>query len=163
VIRHDPVVHSVAASSTSHPMPHPPQSVRLVVEVSHPVASLSSQLSHPGSQAARVQVPAPHELSALSAMHGASQPPQCRGSLAVSTQLVPQMVALTGHVATQLAAPVETSQFGVAAAQASPHSLQSVPVPSGVSQPLLTTPSQSPQPSWHATSSQVPLPQLSVA
>jgi hypothetical protein len=44
-IRHDPVEQSATALARLHAMPHPPQLVTEVSEVSHPFESAPSQLA----------------------------------------------------------------------------------------------------------------------
>jgi hypothetical protein len=128
-----------------HATPHPPQSVPLAIDTSHPVAAIVSQSAKSSSQTPSPHDPAVHLPSAWSARHWVPQPPQCWVSVAVSTQLDPHCTAAgAAHAATQVLAPdASTPQSGVVSAHAVAHAPQSLGLISEASQPVEAIVSQS--------------------
>ncbi len=83
-------------------------------------------------------------------MHAVVHDPQWSASVMRSTQVVPQRVGVAPPQPLAHANIVPLPEHtGVAAGQMRPHIPQFMPVERSVSQPLVASPSQSPQPSSH--------------
>jgi hypothetical protein len=133
--------------------PQEPQSGRVSREVSQPLASFPSQLSHRESQEPILQLPPLQVAVAWTRVQGVLQLPQ---SVSVSREVSQPSVSLvlqSPHMASQLPIsqipPLQASEAW-SKAHASAQSLQLEMVPSCVSQPLVSFPSQSPKVLLHS-------------
>jgi hypothetical protein len=156
---HVPVAHDSVPFARLQLTPQAPQSVSVVMGVSHPSVTSPLQSSHPASHAS-TQLLTTHEGVALTVLHAASHAPQWLGSVRRSTQLPPHRSSPAAQPVTQ---PVAGSQIGVATPQVvvqSPH----VAVDERLaSQPSLTTPLQSANPGSQLSIAQLPVAHVSAA
>jgi hypothetical protein len=161
-----PVEQLVVAFGREHVVPHAPQLLLVVSEVSQPLVALPSQLPHPLLHVPRVQVPVEQLAEAFVRVQVVPQAPQLllvvsevsQPSLASPLQLPQPLLQLE---IVQL--PVEQLVEAFAAEQPTPQPPQLVLVFSGVSQPSLASPLQLAQPALQLAMTQLPLEQLVVA
>jgi hypothetical protein len=142
---HVPPGQVSAALARLHVTPQPPQSVRVVVERSHPSPALPLQSSKPPLHAVMVQVPVAHDSVAFVRLHAVPQPPQLVRELRAVSQPLLATVSQLPRPASQVpTAHVPEAQVSVppASAHATPHPPQSVRVRVLRSQPLPSLPSQ---------------------
>jgi hypothetical protein len=117
-----PAAHVAAALAKAHRTPQPPQLFTSVARtlVSHPFAAIPSQLPKPAAHTPTAQAPATHAcVETLVSAQAAPQPPQLLGSVAVATQLPPQVESPAPQVAVHM--PAEQTW---PAAHALPHAPQ---------------------------------------
>lgn len=143
-----PVGQLATPSEIPHGRPHAPQLDAVVSDVSQPLPATPSQLPHDSSQLATPHEPKLHEGTACETAHALVQEPQWFGSSAVVHVVPHNTGASTGHVATQIRAPVESRpQSGKDGfVHARMHSPQCAAVVTSVSHPFAAIPSQLPQP-----------------
>jgi hypothetical protein len=162
---HVPDAHDSLAFGRLQPVPHEPQSERVVSGVSQPLLSTPSQLPNPDVHVTRSQVRAAQDSTAFGRLHATPQLPQ---SVKVSSRVSQPFVAFMSQLpnmrshAVRVQVPVAQDSVAFARLQDVPHEPQSASVFSGVSHPSSTSPLQSPQPMSHART-QAPLVQLGVA
>ncbi len=114
---------------------------------SHPFAGLRSQSAKPGAHESITHVPISHRAVALARLQTLPQPPQWFALARVSMHTPPHRTA--PPLQPELHARVAPSHAGVAPVHRSPQRPQLSLVPSGVSQPLDGSVSQSPKLSAH--------------
>lgn len=141
---HVPALHEALPLANEHALPHIPQCVVLLSDVSQPLAMLPSQLPKSALHDPMRQAPAAHAAVPLAIAHALPHIPQWATSVAVSTHAPPQRACPEGHPLPHALPP----QTGVAPLQRRPHIPQWVSLLSGVSQPLAAIMSQSPKPAW---------------
>jgi hypothetical protein len=126
--------------------------------ISQPFVGSPSQSANPGVQAPSRQAPPAQLAEAFAPTQGAPQAPQLAALVCVSTQAPPQSVSGGEQIATQPLA----WQAGSVAGQIAPQPAQSVAVPSGVSQPVEASASQSPHDGLHEATPHRPVAQVAV-
>ena len=143
-------------------MPHPPQWLVLDrVSTSQPFATTPSQFAKPGLQLPMPQTPAAHDAEPFEVEQALPQRPQLPVLVRTSTSQPllarpSQSAKPTLHVNPHAPAVQNTAAFA-RAAQVRPQPPQcSVLVFVFTSQPLVSTPSQSPVPATHAPIAQTP-------
>jgi hypothetical protein len=166
VIVHMPVEQSPVPRDGAHGTPQAPQLVSVFVRVSQPFDVTPSQLPNPGRHSTSVQMPAEHEATAFANVQVTPHAPQfvsvrmdvSQPSVVIMLQSSkPAAQVVTRHM------PLEQSPVPLEGAHTVPHEPQSTLVVSGVSQPLIARPSQSPQLRSHDTISHVPVSHDEVA
>ena len=163
---HAPAEHVVVPFPFVHGCPHAPQLPRLVCTfVSHPFATLPSQLPNPGSHAIEhappVQLAVPFALE-----HAVPHAPQFAVLAAVFTSHpfadTPSQFANPAPHVPSVHVPPEHDSAAFDRSQSDPHAPQFVSVVSGVSHPLPGLPSQSPNPPLQLDTPHLPATQFGV-
>lgn len=165
-VEQTPEAHVAVAFPREQGTPQPPQSVSVLMRVSHPLASMPSQLDQPGEQARIEQLPAAHVAVALAREHVVPHSPQLLSVLRGVSQPVESCESQSAKPSSQVViSQVSDSQVSVALAseQGAPHAPQLLSVVTGVSQPLASMPSQLDQPASHERIPHTPEPQEAVA
>ena len=147
-------------------VPHAPQLVSVVVGVSHPLASLPSQLDQPGLQLRMLHEPEPQVAVALVREQVVPHAPQLVRVVSATSHPLLRFPSQLSNPLSQLTSsqvPVLHDSLAPARLHAAPQAPQLARVVVGVSQPLLSMPSQLAQPALHDEMEQMPLPQLAVA
>lgn len=160
---HVPLGHvAVELGRAGHAAPQLPQSVVVRTLRSQPSLTVVLQSATPALQLVIRQAPATHAPVAAGGAHAASHAPQWSSSLVRSAQSVPHAVRPIAQVFWHATPAPEGPQTGVVPPHAAPHAPQSVEIVSGVSQPSLIPPPQSPYPASQL-GTHVPVAQLAVA
>jgi hypothetical protein len=161
---HEPVEQVAVAFARVHCVAQAPQLARVLSGVSHPLASLLSQLPHPGLHEKILHAPVEHVAVAFTRVHGVAQAPQSSRLVScVSQPLAPspsQLPQPAVQVGTHVPATHEDCPCGFT--QAKPQAPQLFLLVRAVSQPSEASRLQSPQPASHA-SEQEPRAQVAVA
>ena len=150
---HAPALQLAVALAREHPTAQPPQLLRVLRGVSHPLASAASQLPEPALQLPITQLPPAHVGVALARAHALPQDPQLPGVLRGVSQ---PLAALPSQLPQPLSQPpiaqLPAKQAGVACARvhALPQRSQLLTLESEVSHPSAASPLQSPNPILHA-------------
>jgi hypothetical protein len=162
----DPVAQVAAALARVHAVPHAPQLVSELREVSQPFVALASQLPKPASHAPRAQAPVAQLAAAFAREHAVPQLAQFASVVsAVSQPLAAsasQLPKLALHVP-MVQVPVEQLAAALARAHTVPQLAQFASVVSATSQPFESVPSQFPKPALHAEIAQEPVEHVGVA
>jgi hypothetical protein len=146
--------------------PHMPQFAVVLSWRSHPLPSRPSQLPQSGLHIVSVQLPLAHDVLPFGRLQVVPQVPQLESvfsgvsqpfAAASSQSPQPPEHPVTRHV------PVEQSPTPRDGAHEVPHAPQFALVVREVSQPFVSTKSQSPQSGLHDIRAQLPEPQVAVA
>lgn len=154
------------AFAREHGVPHAPQSDSVLVDVSQPFVSTPSQLAKPALHVAMRQLPVEQVALAFVRAHPVPQLPQ---SLVVLSGVSHPFSSMPSQFAKPLAhapmrqVPLEQSAVAFGRVHTVPQAPHDDVVLSGVSQPLLSTPSQFEKPGLHEKIAQLPVAQVAVA
>lgn len=154
------------AGRSAHATPQPPQFAgSLATRASQPFASMPSQSPNPPTQPPITHSPPAHAVLAFASVHRRPQPPQFSRSVDVSKQRSPHRSGSgAAHDGRHARSPLaRRPQTGVDAAQLVPQSPHVLGEARSASQPLAPSPSQSPSPAAHESTTQVPVAQLTRA
>lgn len=166
MISQAPVEQLPAPFAGAQDTPHAPQLVVVFSVRSQPFDVRPSQLPNVGRHSKSVQAPTAQEAVALGNAQGTPHAPQFvsvrmfvsqPSAVDMLQSSVPDMQVVTRQV------PVAQLPVPPAGAQTAPQVPQSVSVTSGVSQPLVALPSQSPHRGLHDSMRHVPVAQVEVA
>jgi hypothetical protein len=158
-----PVPHVAVAFDRLQVAPHEPQSDRVVTTVSQPLLVLPSQFPQPLVHSPMLQTPPKHSAAAFVKLHALAQRPQfCTSAVRFVSHPLAALPSQLPQPASQAIVQVPALQDGVplVAVQVVPHVPQfATVVLRSVSQPLLVSLSQLPQPATQAPKVQTPVPQ----
>ncbi len=155
---HVPVAHDSAALARSQAVPHVPQFVSVVSDVSQPLLAFPSQLPNPAAHAG-AQTAAVHAVVPFAFVHATPQLPQFVVVFSGVSQPVPTTPSQLPYPPKQVIEQAPSEQAGVpfVPLQASEHPPQCATVVCVfTSQPLPPSPSQLAYPAEQAPSVQVP-------
>jgi hypothetical protein len=151
---HIPALQDALPLAKEHALPHIPQCVVLLSEVSQPLAMLPSQSPKPLLHVYRQPLIAQLTVALGRAAHALPQAPQLDRSDVRLTHAIPQRVSPLMQPLTHV--PLVVLQMGVAPEHARPHAPQFIAVLSDVSQPLAMLPSQLAKSALHDPMRQAP-------
>jgi hypothetical protein len=158
-----PVRQLVVAFARAQPTLQPPQSVLVISDVSQPVASLPSQSPKLAVHAPIAQVPVAQVAVAFVREQLDPQPPQFTSVVMGVSQPLGSTASQSpkpGRHEVHPHMPVEQSATAWDRRHATPHPVQSVSVPSGVSQPSSGIMLQSAKPGSQLATAHAPLVQV---
>jgi hypothetical protein len=161
-----PLEQSPLAFAGEQIAPHAPHAMLVFKRVSQPLAVTPSQLPKPGSHPVSEHAPAAHEAAPFGNEHGTPHAPQSVRVRIDRSHPLPGFMSQSSKPAEQVVTrqvPVEQSPLPLIGAQVLRHMPQFALLVSGVSQPLVTRESQSPQLGSHASMAHVPVSHVAVA
>lgn len=161
-----PVVQVAVAFVRAQGTPQAPQLVRLVRGASQPLASVASQLPQPPLHMEMAQERVAHVALAWAREQATLHMPQSLSVLSAVSHPLPSMPSQLSHPGVHdvsVHVPVLQEDVPFAREQATPHMAQLLSVVSEVSQPLPSTPSQSPHPVSQTAMAQDTEAQVAVA
>jgi hypothetical protein len=165
---HTPPAQLAAAFGKLHGMPQPPQSVVVVVGVSHPLVNIAVQCAKPALQFAIAHVPvAQVSMEFAYDPHATPQTPQLVSVVSGVSQPLLVMPSQSPYPALQVAMPHAPDAHVAVAFASGPHGTPQPPqllvVLSAVSQPFVTGPVQWAKPALHVATAHIPVAHVEVA